>query len=130
MKSESKIPRTIGRNILLVPQARIFVFYATKSKISQICIKKDPVAGTYPRGRGRRGCAPLGVFGALAGRRPARIKTQAEATETLTEVTKSVRKPTKKHVRTVGAPLTSGSARKNRAPVTIRGPSDSQSHHQ
>ena len=62
--------------------------------------------------------------------RPARAKTPAEATETLTEVGKSVRKPTKKHVRAVGAPLTIWARQKNRVPVTIRGPSDSQSQHQ
>ena len=56
-----------------------------------------------PRGE-QRGCAPLG-FWAPAGRRPARARTTIEATETLTEGTKSLPKPTRKHVRAVGAPL-------------------------
>ena len=77
--------------------------------------------------RGRKGCAPLGVSGP-AGRMPARAKTPAEATENLTEVTKCVRKPTKKHVRAVGGLLTIWARQKSRAPVTIRSPSDSQSH--
>ena len=46
------------------------------------------------RAEGVRPPPPWG-FRAAAGRRPARAKTPAEATETLTEVTKSVRKPTK-----------------------------------
>ena len=70
---------------------------------------------------------PHGVSGP-AGRRPARAKTPAEATVTITEVTKSVRKPTKKHLRAVGAPLAIWARQKNRVAVTIRGPSDSQYH--
>ena len=59
-------------------------------------------------------------FRAPAGRWPARAKTPAQATETLTEVTKSLRKPTKRQVRAVGAPrtaLTIWAREKNRAPV-------------
>ena len=83
------------------------------------------------QGRSQGGeCAPLVFSGPPAGRRSAGTKTSAEATETLTEVTKPARKPTKKHVRTVGALLTIWAHQKNRAPVNIRGPSDSQSHHQ
>ena len=73
---------------------------------------------------GRRGCAPLG-FSDPAGRRPARAKNSSQ---TITEVTKSARKPTQRHVRAVGAPLTIW-ARHKKAPATIRGPSDSQSNH-
>ena len=61
---------------------------------------------------------PLGCSGP-ASRRPARAKTPAEATETFTEVTKSVQKPTKKHAGQSQGPLT---RQKNRAPVTISGP--------
>ena len=50
---------------------------------------------------GGRMCAPLVVFGPP---RPARAKTPAEATETLTEDTNFVRRPTKKHVRAVWTP--------------------------
>ena len=57
------------------------------------------------QGGGAEGVHPLG-FRIPAGRRPERAKTPAEATETLAEVTKSVRIPAKKHVREVGAPLT------------------------
>ena len=70
---------------------------------------------------GGEGVRPPWGFRAPAGRRPARAKTPAEATETLTEITKSVRKPTKKHVRAVGAPLTIWARQKNKAPVTFRG---------
>ena len=69
---------------------------------------------------------PLG-FWAPTSRRTTRAKTPAEVTETLTEVTKYVRKPTKKHARTVGAPLTIWAHQKNRAPMIIKDPSDSQS---
>ena len=79
-------------------------------------LKNTPLQGRSQGGR--RGCAsPWGD----------RAKTPAEATETLKEVTKYVRKPTKKHVGAVGVPLTIWVRQKNRAPVTIRGPSDSQS---
>ena len=54
----------------------------------------------WGRQGGEEGVRPLG-FRIPAGRRPERAKTPAEATETLAEVTKSVRKPAKKHVREV-----------------------------
>ena len=56
-------------------------------------------------GGGEGARAPWG-FRTSAGQ-PARAKTPVETTKTLTEVTKYVPKPTKKHVRAVGAPLTS-----------------------
>ena len=52
----------------------------------------------------RRGCVPPWGFRGPEGRWPARAKTQAEATETLTYVMKFVRKPTKKHVMAVADP--------------------------
>ena len=59
------------------------------------------------KGEGRRGCAPPpGFSGVLAGRRPARAKTPAEATETLTEVT-YICAETDKKKNTSGQSLTS-----------------------
>ena len=60
-------------------------------------------------GAGEEGAPPLG-FRTPAGR----AKTPVEATETLSEVTKSVRKPSKEHVRAVGAPLTRAQGRGSR----------------
>ena len=126
---------------------RIFSPYSKKYNIFQFfafwgstcwpaCLLPEKLAAdSASQGRsqgGGRGAPPRGFQAprAAAGRRPARAKTPAEATETITEVTKSVRKPTKKHIRAVGPLWPSEPARKkNRAPVSIRGPSDSQSHH-
>ena len=60
-------------------------------------------------GAGEEGAPPLG-FRTPAGR----AKTPVEATETLSEVTKSVRKQSKEHVRAVGAPLTRAQGRGSR----------------
>ena len=67
--------------------------------------------------RGAEGVRPLGVFG------PPRAKTPAEATETLTEVTKFGRKTTKKHVGAVRAPLTIWARQKKKqGPCDYQGP--------
>ena len=63
-------------------------------------------------------CAPLVVFGPP---RPARAKTPAEATETLTEDTNFVRRPTKKHVRAVGTSLTIWARQKKAGPLSLSG---------
>ena len=92
---------------------------------------------TWTYARGVEGAPPWG-FQASAGRRPARAKTPAKASETHTEVTKSVRKPTKKaRPDTQGLSDHLGLPRKrahlkNRAPLSIRGPSEYQdpSEHQ
>ena len=85
----------------------------TVAKARRDCSKD--VAG----GGGERMCAPLVVFGPP---RPARAKTQAEETETLTEDTNFVRRPTKKHVRVVGTPLTIWARQKKQGPCDYQGP--------
>ena len=67
----------------------------------------------------REDVRPLVVFGPP---RPARVKTPAEATETLTEDTNFVRRPTKKHVRAVGTPLTIWARQKKQGPCDYQGP--------
>ena len=61
------------------------------------------MCGVGGGGAGEDGAPPLG-FRTPAGR----AKTPVEATETLSEVTKSVRKPSKEHVRAVGGPSNQG----------------------
>ena len=97
---------------------RLYEYIAASNQLEPTCLHDMDVA----KG-GRKGCAPPPPWGFRdpAGRRSARAKTPAEATETLTEVRKSVRKPTKKHVRAVGTPLIIWARQKNKAPVTIRG---------
>ena len=68
----------------------------------------------------RKRCTPFG-FSGPACRRPARVKTPAEATETLTEVTTSVRKPTKSTSGQSGPLWPSGPARKT-GPCDCQGP--------
>ena len=66
-------------------------------------------------GGAERVCAPPPeAFEPPAGRRAARVRTPAGATETLTEVTKSVRKPTK----------TRQGSRDHLGPPEKRGPCD------
>ena len=58
--------------------------------------------------------------------RPAKAKTPAEATETLTENTNFVRRPTKKHVRAVGDPSDHLGPPKKQGPCDYQGPSGYQ----
>ena len=64
-------------------------------------------------------CAPWG-FRAPAGLRQARAKTSAKATETLAEVTKPVRKPSKSTSGQSGPSDHLGQPEKNRAPLTVK----------
>ena len=77
------------------------------------------------QGRGRRGCAPSpwGFWGPEGQSYGGSNQNPHRSHEICAEADK-------KHFRAVGAPLTTWSRENNRTPVTIRGPSDSQSHHQ